>query len=606
MSDVMKFSPLWGEWHIKEQLGKGSFGAVYRAEKSAYGNNYESAIKHVSIPPEGLKDEDIISEGYAADSESVSYYYDYVRDQLINEINTCYKLRGNTNIVSYEDHCIIPKKDKKGYDVFIRMEYLTPLTKYMKDNSFTEKDILRLGIEMCEALSVLDKEHMIHRDIKPANIFVTDRGTYKLGDFGETKVLSNTTAAMSVRGTYTYMSPEISRGEPANITSDIYSLGIVLYRLMNGNKIPFLSADATANANMVESANIRRFKGEALPPPKNCTNTSFLQVVMKACEYLPANRWQSPKEMKKALEAVEENRPIDDIMPVYSGSNSGNMDGTNSVLYPMNNTIQNGGTYRGYPDQTAYGQQSIQTPYAQQTGNMYQTGQNNNAGVSPKKKGKKGLKIFLMIFSVLLVVAAAVVFVIFMLPGLSGSSENESSSGTSSSHTESSNSTSVTSSDDESSYSASSYDGSSSSASSFDESSYSTSSYDESSSAASLSGDTMTIKDFVYTDEGYEMMLKEIYSEASSNPNYDIEISFIGDNTLVYSYKYFTQVAVTEEQMSNMYEIFEAQDYDMEETIQDIVDEYNVEEFTIVYEFVNADGSIIISYEYSIDDTYEE
>ena len=52
MSDAMSFSPLWGEWHIKELIGRGTFGAVYKAEKEEYGNTYTSAIKHISIPSE--------------------------------------------------------------------------------------------------------------------------------------------------------------------------------------------------------------------------------------------------------------------------------------------------------------------------------------------------------------------------------------------------------------------------------------------------------------------------------------------------------------------------------------------------------------------------
>ena len=108
----------------------------------------------------------------------------------------------------------------------------------------------------------------------------------------------------------------------------------------------------------------------------------------------------------------------------------------------------------------------------------------------------------------------------------------------------------------------------------------------------------MTIKDFVYTDEGYEVLLQEIYSEASSNSSYNVEVSFIGDNTLVFSYKYLTQVEVTEEQIGMMYEIFKAQDDDMSETIEEIMEENNVQEFSIVYEFLNADDTTIVSYEY--------
>ena len=301
----MSFSPLWNEWHIKELLGRGTFGAVYKAEKNEYGNRYYSAIKHLSIPPANVTKESLIADGIATDEKSLIMYCNTLRDQIINEINVCYKLRGNTNIVSYEDHCIIPKKDGIGYDVFIRMELLTGLTSYMVNNPLSENDVIRLGSELCEALSVLDMNHMIHRDIKPANIFVNSNGVFKLGDFGESKVLSNSNMGMTIRGTYSYISPEISKGQPANITADIYSLGLVMYRLLNGNRAPFLSPSGQpVDSIQTENANIRRLKGEPLPLPEYCNNTALASVVLKACAYNKEDRWQSPGQMKQALASV--------------------------------------------------------------------------------------------------------------------------------------------------------------------------------------------------------------------------------------------------------------------------------------------------------------
>ena len=146
MSDAMSFSPLWGEWYLKELIGKGTFGAVYRAEKTEYGNTYTSAVKHIAVSKDNINTESLIAEGIIPDESALGAYYDSVRDRMISEINFCYALRGNTNIVSYEDHCIIEKPDDIGYDIFIRMEFLTSFFDHFEEHECTEEEVLKLGI----------------------------------------------------------------------------------------------------------------------------------------------------------------------------------------------------------------------------------------------------------------------------------------------------------------------------------------------------------------------------------------------------------------------------------------------------------------------------
>ena len=115
------------------------------------------------------------------------------------------------------------------------MELLSSLVNKTAD-SFSEAETVKIGMDICNALELCQKAKIIHRDIKPSNIFVNANGDYKLGDFGIAKVLSGATSGMSKKGTYSYMAPEIYKCEPANYTSDIYSLGVVLYKLLNKNR----------------------------------------------------------------------------------------------------------------------------------------------------------------------------------------------------------------------------------------------------------------------------------------------------------------------------------------------------------------------------------
>lgn len=210
----------------------------------------------------------------------------------------------------------------------------------MCEHKFTEQEVIRLGIDICSALEVLNVHKMIHRDIKPANIFVNSFGVYKLGDFGESKVLSDVSAGMSVRGTYSYMSPEISRGESADIRSDIYSLGLVMYRLLNGNRAPFVPANTQAvSAIEQEQSNIRRFKGEPLDPPKYCTNPVLSNIVLRACEFDQNNRWHNPAAMKKALESL---RDIKAAAPAFQAKQAVNPTVQKDVPPPVNPEWQGG------------------------------------------------------------------------------------------------------------------------------------------------------------------------------------------------------------------------------------------------------------------------
>ena len=91
------------------------------------------------------------------------------------------KLKGNSNVVSYENHQVIPHKGGIGWDILIQMEHLTPLNEYTRKHTITRQDVIKLGIDLCKALELCQKYNIIHRDVKPENIFISDAGDFKLG-----------------------------------------------------------------------------------------------------------------------------------------------------------------------------------------------------------------------------------------------------------------------------------------------------------------------------------------------------------------------------------------------------------------------------------------
>lgn len=292
----------WKEWTIKEQIGQGSYGKVYKITKEDFGHTYEAALKLIEIPQSGAEIETLRSDG--ADDKSIQTYFFGIVEEIVKEFELMSKLKGHTNIVSYEDHMVAMKGDGYGWQIGIRMELLTPLDAYIKTHPFYIRDVIKLGIDVCQAIALCQKQDIIHRDIKPLNIFVTEYGDFKLGDFGIARQLEKASYAMSKKGTYDYMAPEVYKGNPYNSTVDIYSLGIVMYRYLNNNRIPFLPAypEQIMHSDK-EKANLLRVSGTAIKPPCNASG-KLADIVLKACAYEPSDRYQKAEEMQRDLEKL--------------------------------------------------------------------------------------------------------------------------------------------------------------------------------------------------------------------------------------------------------------------------------------------------------------
>ena len=328
ISYYKKYEPIFGEWSIVREIGEGSFGKVFEIERRDFGYTYKAALKAITIPQSRSEIERIADDGMGP--ESVTAYFRGFVQELVEEFRIMSKLKGESNIVSYEDHRVIEHTDEIGWDVFIRMELLTPLTKYAKEHGISRADVIRLGIDICSALELCRKNNIIHRDIKPENIFVSENGKFKLGDFGIAKTVEKTTGGLSKKGTYTYMAPEVYKGEAYGASVDIYSLGIVLYRFMNNNRTPFLPSYPTPIKYADrESAMNRRMDGETIPAPANA-DEALSRVILKACAYKPEERYRSAADMRHDLEALlgeDEQQPdLDKTVGVFSGTGTAKVD----------------------------------------------------------------------------------------------------------------------------------------------------------------------------------------------------------------------------------------------------------------------------------------
>ena len=321
----------WPGWTVVRRIGRGGFGTVYEiSRRDQFGYEEKAALKVIRIPDEAGVIDQFRMDGY--DNASISARLKEDARKINQEYYLQNQLKGYPNVVRVDENMVTAHSDGLGWDIFIRMELLHPMTEVlMTKQDFSEKTIIKIGKDICEALNVCHKRDIIHRDIKPENIFLSDTGDWKLGDFGIARTMEHSTRATKA-GTYNYLAPEVFHGEKYGKQVDIYSLGMVLYWLLNKRRRPFLPVDRPPTALEDEQARIKRFQGIPIPPPLDGSE-GLKRIVLKACAYNPVYRYTSAEEMLKDLETLREGQSV---------ISTSETDGSHRAASESEKTVENG------------------------------------------------------------------------------------------------------------------------------------------------------------------------------------------------------------------------------------------------------------------------
>ena len=294
---------------VSEKIDSGAFGTVYKVIKTNAAGQYVRALKHITIPTE--KQYNSVLNSMGGDVAKADSYFSLMLNNIVSEIRILNDLseKGVQHIVRYYENDILVSDSPRRYDIFILMEHLTPLEEFIKSKNFLVRDVMKLAMDVLYGLQACHNNGVIHRDIKDDNIFVSDAGDYRIGDFGVSKIVKGSAKAESVKGTPNFLAPEVYLGKGSYTKSvDLYSLGILLYRLLNYNRNPFLPRFPEQYYDHDEDAAFEKRMSGELPDPPALGGEAIGRVIVKALSN-SAERFQTADEFITALNTAIDSTP---------------------------------------------------------------------------------------------------------------------------------------------------------------------------------------------------------------------------------------------------------------------------------------------------------
>ena len=278
-------------WKIGKRISTGSSGTVVYEINRNYGCKEENVIKIVTLLEERVCWEDMTEES----RRNYETQRKKAKEKAVQEVALMYDLKTCENIVGYLDYGFLEISDTDGisYVLTIHMFKYKDLDSIAKSKVLSESDIIKIGMDVCNALEACERKGIMHRDIKPGNIFYAedkDKGKYLLADFGISRIVEKGDLAHTYQGTWQFAAPEQFDGLTGrngyDHRVDIYSLGLTLYYLANNQKFP----------------SCNRYREEIAPIEG--VNPELNRILLKACALSAGNRYSEASEMKTDLQIL--------------------------------------------------------------------------------------------------------------------------------------------------------------------------------------------------------------------------------------------------------------------------------------------------------------
>lgn len=270
----------WPEWKLAGKLGQEGAAQVYEIRRLESGVSERAAVKIISLP---------LREGPWAGLPLKQQV-----DRITQAFEQMYRLRDLPHVVRYDAHSAVNGDDT--CTLYLRTEAVQTLQWSYGELSRPEA-VRRLGVELCGALAACREKGVIHGGIGPQCIFRGEDGTFKLDGFSGEGLISPAQERI-------FRAPELLQGKGPTHQSDLYSLGLTLYWLLNERRPPFAKPlPARLDQAMLETCIHCLESGEQLPPPRNGSER-LKQLVLKACAFQSRKRFADAAQLKQQLQAL--------------------------------------------------------------------------------------------------------------------------------------------------------------------------------------------------------------------------------------------------------------------------------------------------------------
>ena len=280
--------PQFNDWRATRLIGSGKVGNTYEIVRSdGFGGYEKGVLKLIRVP--------------LADSPEAQQLQRTKLEAVAQTLRAADSLAEHPNILPWRDHTIRTAANGDGWEICLRADEAMPLEQYIRTHTYGERDLIRMFSGLCSLLELCHSRGIIHGDIKPENLFVSEGGydgkpVLRLGDFGSAPLISDAAGD--------FASPEALCGDAPTHEGDLYSLGMVLYWMLNDKRVPFAPpAPAPISAADFAIARDMRLRGDPMPVPAHGSD-AIHRVIMQAVADRPEERFRSAADLRTGLQGI--------------------------------------------------------------------------------------------------------------------------------------------------------------------------------------------------------------------------------------------------------------------------------------------------------------